>query len=90
MIAKTFYHFPIKAFVIMKRQAMGRFLVIAKGFIPEMGTKPFAIMKGNWECGVPAVCEYLRGVGARALRWPLPGDGSRTPPPCGRGDGWGS
>jgi hypothetical protein len=33
-----------------------RFLMIAKGFIPEMGAKSFAIVKGGWECeasGVP-------------------------------------
>jgi hypothetical protein len=28
------------------------FLMIAKDFIPQMGSRSFAIMNGGWECGV--------------------------------------
>jgi hypothetical protein len=42
--------------VIVETGVTAGFLMIAKGFIPEVGTRSFAIMKGGRECeasGVP-------------------------------------
>jgi hypothetical protein len=42
-------------------------LMIAKGFIPEMGTKSFAIMKDRHECEVSGV------PGAGVIIYAIPG-----------------
>ena len=45
--------------------------MIAKGFIPEMGTKPFAIMEGHRECEISEVSgggrDYVCAAGAEAI-----------------------
>jgi hypothetical protein len=46
------------------------FLMIAKGFIPEMGAKSFAIMKSGRECevsGIPGAGVTIRSAGMKAL-----------------------
>jgi hypothetical protein len=46
------------------------FLMIAKGFIPEMGAKSFTIMKSRRECevsGIPGVGVTIRSAGMKAL-----------------------
>jgi hypothetical protein len=53
------------------------FPMIAKGFIPEMGTKPFAIMKGSREC------ELFGALGAGAIIHVLTGRGASMPAAAG-------
>jgi hypothetical protein len=40
---------------IVEISVTARVLMIAKGFIPEMGAKSFAIMKGGRKCEVSGV-----------------------------------